>query len=75
MWFLRGTFSPVESIAHLNGDEHRKGHGHWVGRLKHVAVQAIKLWVVWGALEEVALWGGRQGSEGRRGRGKELRES
>lgn len=58
------TYLPVESIAHLNGDEHGQGHGHRVGRLEHVAVQAVEIWVVWGALEKVALRRGRQGGEG-----------
>lgn len=59
------TSLPVESIAHLNGDEHGQRHGHRVGRLKHVAVEAVEVWVVWGALEEVALrGGGGMGSEG-----------
>lgn len=47
--------SPVQSVAHLDGDEHRQRHGHWVGRLEHLAVQAFKVWVVWTTLEEVAL--------------------
>lgn len=51
---------PVQSVAHLNGDEHGQRHGHRVRRLEHVAVQALKLRVVRGALEEVALWGGGQ---------------
>lgn len=55
---------PVQSIAHLNGDEHGQRHGHRVGRLEHVAVQALKLRVVRGALEEVALWGEGAGIEG-----------
>lgn len=55
---------PVQSVAHLNGDEHRQGHGHGVGRLEHLAVQTVKLWVVGATLEEVALWGGRQEGEG-----------
>lgn len=54
---------PVESVAHLNSDEHRQGHGHGVRGFEHLAVQAIKVRVVWGALEEVALWGEGQRSE------------
>lgn len=46
---------PVQSVAHLYGDKHRQRHGHRVWRLEHVAVQALELGVVWGALEEVAL--------------------
>lgn len=46
---------PVQSVAHLYGDEHGQRHGHRVGRLEHVAVQALELGVVWAALEEVAL--------------------
>ncbi|KAG7222127.1 hypothetical protein INR49_016699 [Caranx melampygus] len=61
---LLQLFTKVQSVAHLNGDEHRQGHGHGVGRLEHLAVQTVELWVVWAALEEVALWGGRQGGEG-----------
>jgi len=57
--FLREMSLPVESVAHLDGDEHGQGHGHRVGRLEHAAVQALKVWVVWAALEEVPLQGGR----------------
>ena len=53
---------PVEGVAHLNGDEHRQGHGHGVGGLEQVAVQTLELWVVWTTLEEVALE--RGGGEG-----------
>lgn len=60
---------PVQSVAHLNGDEHGQRHGHRVGRLEHVAVQALKLRVVRSALEEVALWG--EGQEMRGGGGSE----
>lgn len=46
---------PVESIAHLNGDQHRQGHGHGRTSLKDFAVDADKVFVVIVALHEVGL--------------------
>lgn len=51
--------SPVESIAHFNGHQHRQGHGSGVARLEDFAVNAIKEWVVTGALQEVPLGEGQ----------------
>lgn len=46
---------PVESIAHLNGDQHRQGHGHGRGSLKELAVNAGKVLILIVALHEVRL--------------------
>lgn len=46
---------PVEGIAHLNGDQHRQGHGHGSGSLKDLTFQASKVLVLIMALHEVGL--------------------
>lgn len=48
---------PVQGVAHLNGDQHRKSHGHWGSSLKHLAVDPSKVLVVLAALHEVRLTG------------------
>lgn len=47
---------PVESVAHLNGDQHRQGHGHGRGSLKDIAFNAGEVLVCIVALHEVGLW-------------------
>lgn len=47
--------SPVESVEHLDGDEHRQSHGGGVAGLKHLAVNALEHGVLLGALHEVSL--------------------
>lgn len=46
---------PVESVAHLNGDQHRQGHGHGRTSLKDLTVDADKVLVLVVALHEVGL--------------------
>ncbi|KAF3850639.1 hypothetical protein F7725_012411 [Dissostichus mawsoni] len=47
---------PVESVAHLDGDEHGQSHGHRVRRLEHFTIQTLKVRVISRALQEVALY-------------------
>lgn len=49
------TYEPVESIAHLYGDEDRKSHCHGVRRLKHHAVDTREVGIVLFALQKMAL--------------------
>lgn len=49
---------PVESVAHLDGDQHRQGHGHGRAGLKDLAVNANEVLVFVVALHEVGLHGG-----------------
>lgn len=58
-----GQGLPVESIAHLDGHQHRQGHGHGLGGLKHLTVQAIEFRVVLSALHEMSLQKERQKPE------------
>lgn len=44
---------PVESIAHLNGDQDRQGHGHGRSSLKDLTVKAGKVLILIVALHEV----------------------
>lgn len=46
---------PIESIAHLNCDQHRQSHGHGRSGLKDFAVQAGEVLVLIMALHEVRL--------------------
>lgn len=46
---------PVEGIAHLNGDQHRQGHGHGRRSLKDLAVNASKVLILVVTLHEVRL--------------------
>ncbi len=46
---------PVESIAHLNSDQHRQGHGHGGTSLKDLTVDAGEVLVLIVALHEVGL--------------------
>lgn len=52
-----GGGPPVESIAHLDGDQHRQGHGHGLGGLEDLTVHTLKVGVVLSALHEVSLQG------------------
>lgn len=47
--------SPVEGVEHLNGDQHRQGHGHRRRCLKDLAVNALKVLMLAVALHEVGL--------------------
>lgn len=47
---------PVESIAHLNGDQYRQGHGHGRRSLKELTVNADKVLILAVALHEVRLY-------------------
>lgn len=49
---------PVESVAHLDGDQHRQGHGHGRAGLKDLAFNAGEVLVFVMALHEVGLHGG-----------------
>lgn len=49
--------SPVESVAHLDGNQHGQGHGHGLGGLEDLTVQALKVRVFLVALHEVSLQG------------------
>jgi len=49
---------PVEGVAHLNGDQHRQGHGHGARSLKDLAFNAGEVLVLIVALHEVGLYGG-----------------
>lgn len=53
--FPVGTYEPVESIAHLYGDKHRESHCHWIWGLKHHTVHPIEVWIVFLALQKMAL--------------------
>ena len=57
MWFplQHWVILPVESIAHLNGDQHRQGHGHGRSGLKDLAVKASEVLILIAALHEVGL--------------------
>lgn len=46
---------PVESIAHLDGDQHRQGHGHGLRGLEDLTVHTLEVWAVLRALHEVSL--------------------
>lgn len=48
---------PVESVAHLDGDQHRQGHGHGLRGLKDLTLHTLKVGVVLSALHEVGLQG------------------
>lgn len=48
---------PVESVAHLDGDQHRQRHGHWRRRLKHLTVNPVEVLVFLAALHEMGLMG------------------
>jgi len=50
--------SPVEGVAHLDGDQHGQGHGHGGRGLEHLAVDTHKVLVVLTALHEVGLKAG-----------------
>lgn len=53
------TALPVESVAHLNSDQHRQGHGHGRTSLKDITVDARKVLVLIMALHEVGLHRGK----------------
>lgn len=53
--FPFGTYEPVESIAHLYGDKHRKSHCHRIRGLKHHTVDPVEVWIVLLALQKMAL--------------------
>lgn len=46
---------PVEGVAHLNGDQHRQGHGHGRSSLKHLTFNSSKVLIFIMALHEVRL--------------------
>lgn len=48
-------FWPVQSVAHLNGDQHRQSHCHGWSGFKHFTVNAGKVLVLSSALHEVGL--------------------
>lgn len=48
-------FWPVQSVAHLNGDQHRQSHCHGWSSFKHFTVNAGKVLVLSSALHEVGL--------------------
>jgi len=50
-----GQFWPVQSVAHLNGDQHRQSHCHGWSSLKHLALNTSKVLVISSALHEVGL--------------------
>lgn len=52
-----GQVLPVESIAHLDGDQHGQGHGHGLRGLKDLTLHTLKVGIVLGALHEVSLQG------------------
>ena len=54
-----GVGPPVESIAHLDGNQHRQGHGHGLGGLEDLTVHTLEVGVVLRALHEVSLPGAR----------------
>ena len=53
--FATCVILPVESVAHLNGDQHRQGHGHGRSSLKDLAFNASKVLILITALHEVGL--------------------
>lgn len=57
LFCIHGLVRPVQSVAHLDGDQHRQSHGHWRSSLKHLAVDPSKVLVVLAALHEVWLTG------------------
>lgn len=48
-------FLPVKGVAHLNGDQHRQGHGHRRSSLKHLTFNSSKVLVFIMALHKVGL--------------------
>lgn len=59
-WILGGVrgnkvLEPVKSVAHLNGDQHRQGHGHGWSCLKDFTFETGKVLVLIVALHEVGL--------------------
>lgn len=50
------SLSPVESVAHLNGDQDGERHGHGIRRLKDGTLDAGELGVALRALQVVGLW-------------------
>ena len=52
---------PVESIGHLNGDQHRQGHGHGSAMLKDRALDSGEVLILRAALHEVGLYRGEGG--------------
>lgn len=55
--------APVKGIAHLDGDQHRQGHGHGRTLFKDLAVNAGKVLIVSVALHEVGLHRGESMSK------------
>lgn len=46
---------PVEGVAHLNGDQHRQGHGHWGSRLEHLTSDVGEVLILFSTLHKVGL--------------------
>lgn len=57
-----GQAPPVESITHLDGNQHGQGHGHRLGSLKDLTLHTLKVGVVLSTLHEVSLQGERGGT-------------
>lgn len=64
--FQKDMFLPVKGIGHLNGDQHRQGHGHGRSSLEHLTVNSSKVLVFIMALHEVRLDNKGKGLNSRR---------